>query len=34
MRDNSQPFLVMALRARTLRQEFLDSLLADKVAAC
>ena len=32
MRDAGQGFLVMALRARTLRQEFLEALLADKVA--
>ena len=32
MRDDSQGFLVMALRTRTLRQEFLETLLLDKVA--
>ena len=34
MADPADGFLVVALRTRTLRQEFLDSLLADKVAAC
>ena len=32
MSDNRQGFLVMALRARTLRQELLETLLLDKVA--
>ena len=32
MRDAGQGFLVMALRTRTLRQEFLETRLADKVA--
>ena len=32
MRDAGQGFLVMALRTRTLRQELLETLLADKVA--
>ena len=33
MRDAGQVFLVMALRTRTLRQEFVEALLADKVAS-
>jgi len=31
LRDNSQGFLLMTLRIRSLRQEFLESLLSDKV---
>ena len=32
MRNNSQGFLVVALRTRTLRQELLETRLSDKVA--